>query len=306
MGTGPFGVAPHSGPFGLVPAALIFDTRLSAEAKVVYAALASHADQGGECWPRLRGLAAALGVQPPTISKRIAELEALGYIETVRDRQNRYYLPDLARKNMSRKFPPRKLDEAEKFPVGKVSSQETHRTDQKREREHTGVTLDISGEDLSLSAAASHAHTRADTHTREGTPDAAAAEGEKALTETAEAVRRLLRMDRSKLPGLRLVVAQYPDARAWLQNQANLCFESLKVRPLELKHFSNWLDECERRRSAAREETSHDESTTAAETPAPATKARRDADELTDDEREAIKAKLNAHVAQLFGANTAG
>src|SRR6185312_6083137 len=64
-------------------------------------------------------------------------------------------------------------------------------------------------------------------------PEAAAAAAcENDDKQTAEALRRHLRMGSDKLASLILIVRLYPNRRPWLENEANLCFATLKKRPI--------------------------------------------------------------------------
>ena len=306
----------HSGRFSIIPSVVLDDPRVTPTLLRLLCVLGAHGNELGYCWPKLTTISRRMGgVSKSAISQGLRKLRELGYLEVTPQFDedgartvNMYrILFDLPLPQLNGpQLPELNRGLAPELNGGlapELNTITTHINDQNNTK-GSGISGSVS---LST-AAASHAHAQTRTHAREGLPEAAAAEKNKndELAETTEAVRGLLRMTRDKTPGLRLIVAQYPHARAWLCNQANLCFETLRVRPLELKHFSNWLDEWERRRAAAREEEQHDESTTTTETSAQTAKARRDTDELTDDERETIKAELNARVARLFGANTPG
>lgn len=77
------------GRFARVPAAAVFDSRLSAEAKVVLAALAVYADKDGLCWPAVSTLANRLGRTRRAVQLQLRTLEAAGYVLTVRRLRNR-------------------------------------------------------------------------------------------------------------------------------------------------------------------------------------------------------------------------
>lgn len=71
-----------SGPFAMVPARAVDDSRLGRAAFFVLAVLATYGDRDGWCWPSLATLAKRIGVSRQAISRQIIELERLGYIET--------------------------------------------------------------------------------------------------------------------------------------------------------------------------------------------------------------------------------
>ena len=68
-------------PFAMVPEALLYDTRLSVGARLLYAVLDRHADSdNGSCWPGVERLAYKLGVLVETARKFRRELEAHGWL----------------------------------------------------------------------------------------------------------------------------------------------------------------------------------------------------------------------------------
>lgn len=72
------------GPFAVVPEALIFDVRLSAQAVRLWAALARYADREGRAWPSRRTLARGIDVSPATVDRSARELEAAGWLRIER------------------------------------------------------------------------------------------------------------------------------------------------------------------------------------------------------------------------------
>lgn len=285
----------HSGRFSVIPSRALDDPRMTPTLLRLLNVLGTHGDTDGYCWPKLMTISKRMGnVSKSAISQGLKKLHDMGYLEI----SPRYGDEGERKTNMYRILFDGKLPQ--------LNSRQPQELNGGLAPELNGGlapelnTLNVPSERPRLTLPSAAAITPNPREQINGGMPAAAAEEHKndQLAETTEAVRRHLHMDRSKTPGLRLIVAQYPDARAWLENQANLCFESLTVRPLQLKHFSNWLDESERRRNTPREESTHDESTAAT--------THRDPDKLTDDEREAIKAELNARVARLFGANAGG
>ncbi len=97
-----------SGPtFARVPTRAIFHENLGHAELRVLAALATHADGTGSCWPSIRTLAKRLGHKDRRIVQRhIRKLEALGYITTNRQFGERgaqvasqFHIPGLHRPN---------------------------------------------------------------------------------------------------------------------------------------------------------------------------------------------------------------
>jgi hypothetical protein len=78
------------------PDSLTFDQRVSAEGKVLWAALCSYGESPERCFPGVETLARRLGVSDRTIQRKLAELQATGWIEVVprftegRQRSNGY------------------------------------------------------------------------------------------------------------------------------------------------------------------------------------------------------------------------
>ena len=73
---------PRSGRFSIIPAAAVFDHRLSHGAVRVLAALGSHADRQGRCWPSAATLAHEIGMCERHVRRCCQELERLGHLDT--------------------------------------------------------------------------------------------------------------------------------------------------------------------------------------------------------------------------------
>ncbi len=70
------------GPFARLPKAAIYDTRLTAQALRVLAAVASHGDANAICYPTIGRLAGNLGLSPRMVQRHLRALEATGYLLT--------------------------------------------------------------------------------------------------------------------------------------------------------------------------------------------------------------------------------
>lgn len=68
--------------YARIPWALLMDTKITAEAKLVYAVLAGHAHQGAVASVGQRRIARMLAMGLATVSRKIAELENAAYIKT--------------------------------------------------------------------------------------------------------------------------------------------------------------------------------------------------------------------------------
>ena len=305
----------HCGRFAIIPTQALDDARITPALLKLLCVLSTYAStKDGYCYPKLRTLGHRLGhITPQAISKNMQLLAAYGYVE-IKPRLGRdgrrirndyrilYDQPDTYGLENGPQVDGPQLPEVEgaKRPEVEALNDPLLTRDSKR----SGISDRFT---LSSAAASPHAHTRAHAHVREEQDAAAAAAvGDVELNQTAEACRAYLRMKHEKLASLRLIVACWPGRAAWLKNEANLCFETLKVRPLEPKHFSNWLHDAEKRRTAPREEgIAHDEPATTDTLPqAPADK--RGPDGLTDAEREEVKRQLDALVARTIGPNAPG
>lgn len=73
-----------AGTWSRVSRAATFDTRLSAAAFRVLAALGSHADEIGHCYPSVSTIAARLGLDRRTAQRHLRKLEAAGYIQSLK------------------------------------------------------------------------------------------------------------------------------------------------------------------------------------------------------------------------------
>lgn len=80
--------------FVIIPAMAFFDKRLSAMQVQVLGALAYHTDRNGWCFPGVQTLADRVGCSHSAVSKAIAALERLGYVEVLRNKRkgNRYHV----------------------------------------------------------------------------------------------------------------------------------------------------------------------------------------------------------------------
>lgn len=83
--------------FGIVPIALILDTKLRPNDIRVYVALSSFAGRKNKCWPGVKKIAERSGVHPSHIPEHTKKLADLGYVVKVRRGKgisNVYYLAD--------------------------------------------------------------------------------------------------------------------------------------------------------------------------------------------------------------------
>lgn len=293
----------HSGRFSIIPAVALEDPRMTPALLKLLGVLGTYGNKYGYCWPKRETLARRLGgISKPAVSQGIRKLKELGYIEVT----SRYRSDGAQKENCYRIL----FDVTPEMPSELTPGLALEVTPRKA----LEVTpLNVPSERptfFNTSAAASLYPGGKVTPWAEPTAEAAAAENEIDVSQTAEACRKHLRMGHDKLAGLKLIIACWPGRRAWLENQANLCFQTLKIRPLQLNHFSNWLDTAETRRTAPREEgASHDlrsdeTNTITPHPPAPADQ--RGPDGLTDAEREAVREQLNALVAQTIRPHAAG
>ena len=287
----------HSGRFSIIPAVALDDPRMTPALLKLLCVLGTYGNKQGYCWPKRETLARRLGgISKPAISQGIRKLKDLGYLEVTA----RYGTDGGQKQNCYRIL----FDVTPEIPSGLIPELALEVTPRKA-LEVTPLNVPSERPNFYYPSAAAITYPDGELTPRE--PEAAAADDEKAIYQTAEACRKYLRMNHDKLAGLKLIVRCYPDRRAWLENQANLCFSTLKVRPLELNHFSNWLDIAEQRRLAAREGESHGQGQRPDETNAPsATTARRSDGFSSDAERDAYAAKLNAIVTKVLGPDATG
>ncbi len=73
---------PRSGRLSIIPAAAVFDRRLSHADVRVLAALGAHADKNGRCWPATTTLANTTGMSERHARTSLRNLENIGYVET--------------------------------------------------------------------------------------------------------------------------------------------------------------------------------------------------------------------------------
>ncbi len=73
---------PRSGRLSIIPAAAVFDSRLSHADVRVLAALGAHADKNGRCWPSTTTLANTTGMSERHARTSLRSLESIGYVET--------------------------------------------------------------------------------------------------------------------------------------------------------------------------------------------------------------------------------
>lgn len=71
----------HTGPLAVVRSSAVFDQRISHAAFRVLAALMTHADEHGVCYPRQDPLAHRLGISQQAVSRSVMQLVKLGYLE---------------------------------------------------------------------------------------------------------------------------------------------------------------------------------------------------------------------------------
>ncbi len=83
---------PRSGAFSIIPAAAVFDRRLSHADVRVLAALGAHADKAGRCWPAVSTLADETGMSKRHALRCLQSLTAHGYLQIKkRSRQSSIY-----------------------------------------------------------------------------------------------------------------------------------------------------------------------------------------------------------------------
>jgi len=79
--------------FAVIPAALFDDARVDHHLLAVYGALALFTDEKGYCWPSLDTLAGKLRLSRASVSRYVAQLVELGYVErTYRKDQSSLYV----------------------------------------------------------------------------------------------------------------------------------------------------------------------------------------------------------------------
>lgn len=77
--------ARSGGPsFSALPHVVLFDRRLSRDARLLYAVMQAHWWQGGECWASHATLAAAMGCSDSQLRRYIGELSTAGYVASRR------------------------------------------------------------------------------------------------------------------------------------------------------------------------------------------------------------------------------
>ena len=72
---------PHSGRLSIIPAAAVFDHRLSHADVRVLAALGAHADKQGRCWPAVPTLAQKIGLSERHVHRCLQALSKCGVVE---------------------------------------------------------------------------------------------------------------------------------------------------------------------------------------------------------------------------------
>ena len=87
------------GRFSRLPAAAVFDARLSKTALRVLAALGIYADRHGCCWPAVGTIANRLGVSRAAVHRQLRRLQETRYVDITRctrltggNAPNRYHL----------------------------------------------------------------------------------------------------------------------------------------------------------------------------------------------------------------------
>ena len=78
----------QSNRLSIIPAAAVFDERLSNADIRVFAALGAHADKHGRCWPATAALASDLRVSTRHIRRCLRNLENCGYVEIQQQRRS--------------------------------------------------------------------------------------------------------------------------------------------------------------------------------------------------------------------------
>ena len=74
--------------FGLVPASIMRCKDLSIGAKALYALSSTYADKKRVCFPNRNTICEGLGITPHTFSKYLKQLEAVGAVEVMQQRNN--------------------------------------------------------------------------------------------------------------------------------------------------------------------------------------------------------------------------
>lgn len=77
-----------SGTFGIVPSAVINDLLLSAQARLVYAVLATYADENRYCYPSVGAIADRLGIGKRQVQRHLRALEGHEHIITTPRRRH--------------------------------------------------------------------------------------------------------------------------------------------------------------------------------------------------------------------------
>lgn len=72
----------RSGNLSIIPAAAVFDDRLSAADIRVLAALGAYADKEGRCWPATSTIASRTGISERYVRTCLRNLEGFGYLKT--------------------------------------------------------------------------------------------------------------------------------------------------------------------------------------------------------------------------------
>lgn len=75
-------VRTDTGPFAIVPVAVLNDPAIDDRALRFYIALGSYADRGGAAWPSQDALAERLGCSVPTVKRSLRTLVDAGWVET--------------------------------------------------------------------------------------------------------------------------------------------------------------------------------------------------------------------------------
>lgn len=255
----------HAGRFSQIPTVALDDPRITPTLLRLLCVLGTYGDKYGYCWPKLTTIARRMGgVSKSAISQGLKKLHDFGYLEiTPRYAQDGARTSNMYRVLFDLPLPtspelnPRQLPDLNRGLAPELNG---------------GLDLELNTlndpseqpKETLPTAAAYILSPREEVNASE--PAAAAAEwNDTLLMQRAERLRRRLHMNHDKLEGLRLVLQLYtPDQWPWIENEANLCFETLKVRPVGLNHFSNWLQKAKARLEADREAHRHEQ---VAETP---------------------------------------
>ncbi len=73
---------PRSGRLSIIPAAAVFDSRLSRTDLAVLCVLGAYADRKGQCWPATTTLAEGIRVSTRQIRRCLRNLESCGYLRS--------------------------------------------------------------------------------------------------------------------------------------------------------------------------------------------------------------------------------